>query len=97
MWDTWDGQIWYPRPYDLDSELGLDNDGFARTTVYAELNACLSMDDETRSNPDEAMADVNRFCYNTPGSNMWIKFATYYHDEICSFYQKIRKNGYGPT
>lgn len=97
MWDSWDGQIWYPRPYDLDSELGLDNDGFARTTVYAELNARLSMDDETRSNPEEAMSDVNRFCYNTPGSNMWIKFATYYHDEICSFYQKIRKSGYGPA
>lgn len=27
MLDTWDGQIWYPRFYDLDTSWGLDNSG----------------------------------------------------------------------
>ena len=30
MITTWDGKIWYPQFYDLDTQLGLDNSGFVR-------------------------------------------------------------------
>ena len=28
MFNSWDGQIWYPQFYDLDTQLGLDNTGY---------------------------------------------------------------------
>lgn len=37
MLDTWDGKIWYPRFYDLDSCLSLDNSGYISIPVDAEM------------------------------------------------------------
>ena len=42
MWDTWDGIHWHPRPYDLDSQAGLDNTGFEVINEDAELIKSLS-------------------------------------------------------
>ena len=37
MLTTWDGQIWYPTFYDLDSSLGLDNTGYLRFDCDIEM------------------------------------------------------------
>ena len=37
--NTWDGQIWYPSFYDLDSELGLDNTGYLLFDPYIEVTS----------------------------------------------------------
>lgn len=37
--NTWDGQIWYPSFYDLDSELGLDNSGYLLFDPYIEVTS----------------------------------------------------------
>lgn len=39
MLDTWDGQIWYPRFYDLDTSFGLDNSGVLDIPSYCEIEA----------------------------------------------------------
>lgn len=39
MLDTWDGQIWYPRFYDLDTCLGLDNSGVLDIPSDCEIEA----------------------------------------------------------
>jgi hypothetical protein len=42
MFDTWgDGKL-YPRPYDMDTQMGLDNSGYDRIGADAELNRVLS-------------------------------------------------------
>ena len=37
MLTTWDGQIWYPTFYDLDSSLGLDNTGYLKFDCDIEM------------------------------------------------------------
>ena len=36
MFNSWDGQIWYPQFYDLDTELGLDNTGYVE--FYSDID-----------------------------------------------------------
>lgn len=38
MLTTWDGQIWYPTFYDLDSSLGLDNTGYLKFDCDIEMS-----------------------------------------------------------
>ena len=37
MLDTWDGQIWYPRFYDIDTILSYDNSGEIKFDVDIEM------------------------------------------------------------
>lgn len=39
MLNTWDGKIWYPCFYDLDTGLGLDNSGYIKFDVDIEMEA----------------------------------------------------------
>lgn len=51
MFDCWDGQHWYPRPYDLDSQAGLDNNGNDNIAPFVEIKPEFSLDyDPTKSN-----------------------------------------------
>ena len=36
MFNSWDGQIWYPQFYDLDTQLGLDNTGYVE--FYSDVD-----------------------------------------------------------
>lgn len=44
MFDSWNGQLWYPRPYDLDSEAGLDNNGNDNVASFVEIRPAFSLD-----------------------------------------------------
>lgn len=43
MFDCWDGEHWYPRPYDLDSEAGLDNNGNDNIAPFVEIKPVFSL------------------------------------------------------
>lgn len=43
MFDSWDGEHWYPRPYDLDSEAGLDNNGNDNIAPFVEIRPTFSL------------------------------------------------------
>lgn len=43
MFDCWDGEHWYPRPYDLDSEAGLDNNGNDNIAPFVEIKPEFSL------------------------------------------------------
>ena len=40
MLTTWDGKIWYPQFYDLDTCMGLDNTGYLIIDSDAEMKEC---------------------------------------------------------
>ena len=82
MWDTWDGKIWRPRPYDLDTATGLDNSGFeiigADAEMIEELSPKKDITPGTGSFPrgvypnQSANKDARYFTYNTRTSKFWI-------------------------
>ena len=39
MLSTWDGNIWYPQPYDLDTGIGLDNSGYLIYDTDCEIES----------------------------------------------------------
>lgn len=39
MLTTWDGLVWYPQFYDMDTSLGLDNSGFMKFDVDVEVES----------------------------------------------------------
>lgn len=58
MFDCWDGEHWYPRPYDLDSECGLDNNGNDNIAPFVEIRPTFSLNyDPSKADDYEWLAD----------------------------------------
>ena len=58
MFDCWDGEHWYPRPYDLDSEAGLDNNGNDNIATFVEIRPNFSLNyDEDRASDYQWLSD----------------------------------------
>lgn len=101
MWDTWDGKIWFPRPYDLDTSAGLDNTGFEVIDTDAELIQSLSPFKNFNgttgisgySEDVGEKANIRYRAYNTRTSRFWIAFATSFKEELNNFYKKLRDSG----
>lgn len=101
MWDTWDGKIWAPRPYDCDTMAGLDNTGFEVIEPDAELIQTLSpfkKENKTTgtANYSENIGDKDNIryrSYNTRTSRFWISFATAFATEINALYKILRDSG----
>jgi hypothetical protein len=102
MFDTWgDGRI-YPRPYDMDTQMGLDNTGTDNIPESAEVHYDLSPQTyrggalkisnwEAGSNPKH-----RRFSsYNTSRSYLWKTFGTYFDKEIAACYAYLRNEQNG--
>ena len=82
MWNTWDGEIWYPTFYDMDTMLGLSNSGLDDVTCDIELP---DLDDD-----DTKLAD--RFIrFNTNRSKLWRKLQRVFSTEIKERYAELRK------
>lgn len=98
MWDTWNGKIWYPRPYDLDTAVGLDNTGFEVIEPDAELIQELSPFKNFNGTTGIASysedvgekANIRYRAYNTRTSRFWIAFATSFKEELNALYKKLR-------
>lgn len=97
MWDTWDGQIFYPRPYDMDTSMGLSNTGTETISVDAEILPELSPTEATGTYASYMNSDTitqNRYLsFNTKTSKMWNNFAKEFASEIASAYQALRSSG----
>lgn len=110
MWDTWDGNVWFPRPYDLDTMAGLDNSGYETIPVDAEYNVRLTpainqMQNEMLTGGvqtgynDADLAHIRyNNTYNTSNSRFWILFATIFNpdtnSELLRLYTKLREHIY---
>ena len=100
MFDTWgDGRL-YPRPYDMDTQMGLDNSGNDNMPVSAEVHYDLSPLKQSgaviQASNWAAISDPKhaRFrAYNTNRSYLWKSFGLYFNDEIKACYQQLRASG----
>lgn len=71
------GNIWYPQLYDMDTCLGLNNEGLIKFDVDIEPeHDSVSEDDNT--------------AFNTSASKLWVKLHDFMWDEIKEEYQKLR-------
>lgn len=72
---TWDGRIWYPNFYDMDSMLGIDNQGKRNRDVDLEI------DDKD---------EVGGYHFNTSQSLLWVLTRNAFKNEIKARYAELR-------
>ena len=73
---TWNGNIWYPTFYDMDTAFGLNNEGvndFAYQVEYHDVQGSQNV-------------------FNGESSVLWNNFEQAYADEIQDFYNNLRNN-----
>lgn len=71
------GTTWYPQLYDMDTCMGLNNEGLIKFDVDIEPeHDSINEDDNT--------------AFNTSASKLWVKLHDYMWDEIKKEYQKLR-------
>ena len=75
--NTWDGQIWFPVLYDMDTSFGLNNEGVNGFSYDIEYNDKLG----------------SQNVYNGSTSVLWNNFKDAYAEEIKAFYQTLRSDG----
>ena len=87
-------EIWYVRPYDLDSENGLTNNGYDNFPTYG----CISREHFQERFIDTTYADImelpdNTFTmYNSKSSKLWQKFWKSFKTQIQTYYANLRNN-----
>ena len=74
--NTWDGRIWYLGFYDMDSMLGIDNQGKRNRDVDLEI------DDKD---------EVGGYHFNTSQSLLWVLTRNAFSDEIKARYKELRE------
>ncbi len=102
MWDTWDELKFYPRPYDMDTSVGLSNTGSEIIRSDAELIPSLSPTQASGhvwagySNSNNITED-RYLMFNTKTSRLWNAFADVYAENIANTYIQLRNAGvYNP-
>lgn len=97
MFDTWDGKKFYPRPYDMDSQMGLSNTGTETIEAHAEILEILSPyqatgDLASYSNTDNVSA-TRYMSYNTKTNRLWNAFSQTFASKISEAYIQLRSSG----
>lgn len=90
------------RPYDMDTQMCLNNSGEDSINVSAEVNIALSPSGITgtyanQCNTSNKDTDKNHKRYsdfNTPNSKFWNAFGNYFKDEIVKTYGELRASYY---
>ena len=96
MWDTWDGVKFYPRPYDMDTQMGLSNTGTEIIRVDSEILPSLSptlLDGDKNFigySYTDTTTDLRYMNYNTRTSKLWNAFGIEFKDEIKKAYTTLR-------
>ena len=105
MFDTWgDTGIWYPRPYDLDSQTGLDNAGNDNIAPFVEIKPEFSLNYSPLYTQEQLVElnltdkstirygteDYDRYHYSSNNSKLWINFYKNYKSEINTFYSLLK-------
>ncbi len=91
-----------PRPYDMDTQMCLDNSGEDRINISAEINVALSPTNVTGTYANQTSASNmatdsqhKRYSdYNTPNSKFWNAFGTFFRDELARNYSNLRESYY---
>lgn len=74
---TWDKQIWYPVLYDMDTMMGLNNEGVL----------------EFRHNVESSDTVGTQNVFNGKDSLLWINVEEAFSEEINTLYRNLRNNG----
>ena len=82
MLDTWDGKIWYPRFYDMDTMAGLNNTGEETILSDAEIS---HNDIETETRKKQ---------FNTSKSQLWRLVSRVFASDIVKMYTTLRNSHY---
>ncbi len=94
MWDTWDGVKFYPRPYDMDTSMGLSNTGTETIRVDAEILPIISPfkieGTHAGYSNNDTTTDLRYLSFNTKTSKLWNAFATEFKQEIANMYIALR-------
>lgn len=97
MFDQFDsnGQ-WYVRPYDMDSQAGINNNGSDILSPVIEISDQFVLDLGTKDQTliDYLTQSTPRFPYSSKTSNLWIRFYRNLKPEIEIFYGYLRRLGY---
>ena len=97
MWDTWDGVKFYPRPYDMDTSMGLSNTGTETIRVDAEILPELSPFEVEGTHAgysyNDKTTDLRYLSFNTKTSKLWNAFAKEFEKEIKDTYKSLRNSG----
>ena len=81
---SWDGQIFYCLPYDLDSCLGGTNTGYLRVPASCEIGTLYDTDGTT-------ILEENHF--NSWNSRLWARVRSTFSVELNQMYTTLRSNG----
>lgn len=104
MFDCWNGEIWYPRPYDLDSQAGLDNNGNDNIAPFVEIKPEFSLNYDSSYTQEQLEENyltedstilygtqyLDRYHYSSNTSKLWINFYKNFKSEIEAFYVALR-------
>lgn len=104
MFDCWNGEIWYPRPYDLDSQAGLDNNGNDNIAPFVEIKPEFSLNYDSSYTQEQLEENyltedstilygtqyLDRYHYSSNTSKLWINFYKNFKNEIEAFYVALR-------
>lgn len=106
MYDCWNNGKFYPRPYDMDTQMGLDNVGKDRIPVSAELHDSSNISlNNIANNPcnaqllyqnKEILGDSNlnyyrlNSTYNSTNSRLWNFIFNYYYADLKYIYETLR-------
>ena len=74
---TWDKQIWYPVLYDMDTMMGLNNEGVL----------------EFRHNVESSDVIGTQNVFNGKNSLLWINVEAAFNEEIITLYRNLRNSG----
>ena len=81
---SWDGQIFYCLPYDLDSCLGGTNTGYLRVPASCEIGTLYDNDGVT-------ILEENHF--NSWNSRLWARVRSTFSVDLNNMYSTLRSNG----
>lgn len=97
MITTWDGKIWYPQFYDVDTVLGVDNTGLLR--FGADVDFIKDRSERHKIAPDYNDGKQDNTLtgdYNTSKSVLWTKFQRCFATEIREMYFNLRRGLFTP-
>ena len=81
---------WYPRPYDMDTELGLSNTGRDNISSGVEINNELSLS-------PGSVSDTERYAYGTKWSRLWTQLGKAYKENIKTLYGNLMSSVYNSS
>lgn len=107
MWDTWDGRKFYIRPYDMDTQCGLNNTGMFVIPPSAEINPAQSPRTIRVANAGNKDAGVSNYdtdwktdnshlrykSFTTSTSRFWNMFYTAFKSKVNAAYADLRNSG----